>query len=371
MGLLFIHDHKFKLINNKLFSNGGLGDNILKRYTDIFGEITVGARIEKVSTMANYTEITNPKVTILNLFSDKEELEKQIKKATCVIIRLPSKLGLISMKYVKKYEKPYLIEMVGCPWDAYWNHSLLGKCLAPVMWYLTKRAVKSAPNVLYVTEKFLQKRYPTKGKTIACSDAEIKDLEPRTIEKRIEKIKNKTEAIILGSVGAVNLKYKGQEYVIKAVAKLKKEGYNIKYKIAGAGDDSYLMQVARDYEVEEFIEFCGAMPHDKVFDFLDETDIYIQPSLTEGLPRAVVEAMSRACPVMGSNVGEMPELIDKKYIFKKKNSDDICKKIKCMIDEKEMIFQAKRSFEKSKAFTADNIAKKRNDFYTIFKEDNK
>ena len=65
------------------------------------------------------------------------------------------------------------MEVVGCPWDAYWNYSLKGKIVAPFATYMMKRRVKSAPFVLYVTNKFLQKRYPTKGKKINCSNVEL------------------------------------------------------------------------------------------------------------------------------------------------------------------------------------------------------
>ena len=43
----------------------------------------------------------------------------------------------------------------------------------------------------------------------------------------------------------------------------------------------------------------GGVPHNKIFQLLDDIDLYIQPSLQEGLPRSVVEAMSRACPIIG------------------------------------------------------------------------
>jgi len=42
---------------------------------------------------------------------------------------------------------------------------------------------------------------------------------------------------------------------------------------------------------------------------LDDVDIYIQPSRQEGLPRALIEAMSRGCPAVGSTAGGIPELL--------------------------------------------------------------
>ena len=50
---------------------------------------------------------------------------------------------------------------------------------------------------------------------------------------------------------------------------------------------------------------------DKVFEWLDTIDLYVQPSLTEGMPRAAIEAMSRGCPVVVSDVGGLKNLVDK------------------------------------------------------------
>ena len=47
-----------------------------------------------------------------------------------------------------------------------------------------------------------------------------------------------------------------------------------------------------------------------IFEFLDSLDLYLQFSRGgEGLPRALVEGMSRGCPAIGSTVGGIPELL--------------------------------------------------------------
>jgi glycosyltransferase involved in cell wall biosynthesis len=56
--------------------------------------------------------------------------------------------------------------------------------------------------------------------------------------------------------------------------------------------------------------FHGAV-HDRrrIRDLLDSADLFVQPSRTEGLPRALVEAMARGLPAIGSDVGGIPELL--------------------------------------------------------------
>ena len=46
------------------------------------------------------------------------------------------------------------MEVVGCAWDALWNHSYKGKILAPKSYMSMRRAVSKAPYVVYVTNGF-------------------------------------------------------------------------------------------------------------------------------------------------------------------------------------------------------------------------
>ena len=80
--------------------------------------------------------------------------------------------------------------MVACPWDGYTNHTNpIGKILAPIM-YFRQKVVYNAPNVLYVTKEFLQRRYPTKGNECGCSDVIINNLDANLLSDRLDKVKS-------------------------------------------------------------------------------------------------------------------------------------------------------------------------------------
>ena len=64
-----------------------------------------------------------------------------------------------------------------------------------------------------------------------------------------------------------------------------------------------------------------------MFKFYENIDVYIQPSYQEGLCRSIVEAMSKACPVVCSDAGGNYELIQEEFIFHKGNSKALQKKI--------------------------------------------
>ena len=302
----------------------------------------------------------------------KKILRKEIEASDYVIARLPSMIGNMSINLAKKLNKPYLIEMVGCPWDAFWNYSLKGKLFAPIMTYMTRKRVKNAPYVLYVTKEFLQKRYPTKGKNINCSNVILNNLNKENLKIRKEKIYNdKEESVkIIATTAAVDVRYKGQEYVIKAIKKLKDQGKIFQYWLIGGGDNSYLKNLAEKYEIENQVEFLGSLPHEKVFEKLKNVDIYIQPSKQEGLPRALIEAMSIGCLCIGAKTGGIPELLDKNYVVRKGNVSDIVNKLK-NIETKELLQQAEVNIKKSNEYDAEVLKKRRNNFYKQFSEEYK
>ena len=70
--------------------------------------------------------------------------------------------------------------------------------------------------------------------------------------------------IVLGTIGAVDVPYKGQEYVIKALARLSKQGYDFEYHLVGGGDNTYLRGIAEKNGIAEKVRFLGSLAHEKV-----------------------------------------------------------------------------------------------------------
>lgn len=384
MKLLFCHDGPMSMDTEGNAYPQNFTEEVLARYFTIADNMSFLVRTRLVDpNKTNAKRINNDSLKIVsipnlstasgvitNRSKMRDAIRKEMVDSDLLIARLPSQVGFMAIDIANKMKKPYLVEVVACPWDAFWNHSLKGKLVAPFMYYSTKKYVKNAEYVLYVTNEFLQKRYPTKGKSIGCSDVALKKLDLNILENRLEKIARKSinDPIIIGTTAAMNVRYKGQEYVIKAISKLIDEGFNFEYYLVGGGDTEYLRSIAKKYNVTDRIKFLGLLPHDEVFEYLDNIDIYVQPSRQEGLPRALVEAMSRGCPSMGSTTGGIPELLDKEFIFQNGSIKEICKLLRKM-DKQNMLEQAKRSFNKAKEYDKDLLNDKRLSFYKQFKEE--
>ena len=258
--------------------------------------------------------------------------------------------------------------MVGCPFDSLWNYGKISKkIVAPIFAWINKYEIKKAKFVTYVSNEFLQKRYPNKNKIIGCSDVDIPTIEEKNLERRIKKIREKQEkkenVYKLGMIGSLNVNFKGHETAIKAISQLKGK-WNMELHLLGTGDQKRWIAMAKKYEVENQLVFDGVLPHEEVNKWLDEIDIYLIPSLTEGMPRALIEAMSRACPTIGTKVGGIPELLDPEMLINKKDEKQLREKIEKLITNSEKMEEmAKRNFYKSLEFQKEQLDNKRNEFY--------
>lgn len=380
MKALFIFDTVLQIDEKNNYWGQTLTYDFFKqRYLPMFDEMIISTRVKNKDKSNNKGyKITNGKnITVRPIRNYKDipdaiknrkkiidEVDGVVKDVDCLIVRMPSILGMFAIQGANKYQKKVVVEMVACAWDGYMNHARLGgKILAPIMFLLTKKYIRKSPYVIYVTDEFLQKRYPNKHHNIGCSDVVIENIDEDYISNKSEYLKHvDCKKLKIVTVASVQLKYKGQEYVMKAISKLKKYGYNIHYFLIGGGDNTRLKKFAKKYNVEENVVFMGSFPHDEIFNLLSEMDLYIQPSLQEGLPRAMIEAMSVGMPIIGSNAGGIPELIDKNCIFKKKNVNEIMSIIK-KIDNEFLVNQSQKNYLNSKKFDKNSLNNKRNEFY--------
>lgn len=136
----------------------------------------------------------------------------------------------------------------------------------------------------------------------------------------------------------------------------------------GSGDNSFLRSLADKYGVSDLVVFHGLIPHNQILHFLDEIDLYIQPSKQEGLPRALIEAMSRGCLSLGSRTAGIPELLDKDYVFRRGNVEDIVR-ILSKVNQDRLKEQACRNFEEAKLYDREVLNKRRREFMDLFKKE--
>lgn len=373
MRIFIATESRIHKIGNDYYVNNSLHKTI-ERYYKAFGSVTICTRIveiEKEQLPVTYeysSDIIDDAVAIsrledVALGKYSQVMEREIENCSLVIARVPSIVAYHAATIARKKNIPYLTEVVGCAWDSYWNYSIKSKIYAVPFFLMMRKAVKQSNYATYVTEKFLQKRYPCNCPSIHASNVIINCAEEGIIERRIEKISNRNKnRIVLLTAAAIDVAYKGQEYVIRAIKELIEKGLNVEYRLAGNGDSTRLKTIAAEYGVENKIVFLGALPREGVMLELDNCDIYIQPSLQEGLPRSLIEAMSRGCPSLGARTAGIPELIAEECVFNRADPKDTARAIE-QLNNSDMREYAYMNYRKAAEYDFEILEKRRNDFY--------
>ena len=102
---------------------------------------------------------------------------------------------------------------------------------------------------------------------------------------------------------------KNVNQVVEVLSRLKKDGYPIKLLLVGDGPDRVPAEhLARELGVYEDVRFMGKQ--EAVIDILSIADVFVMPSASETFGLAALEAMACGVPVVASNIGGLPELID-------------------------------------------------------------
>ena len=381
--LLFVHDHVFiKSDDSKVYSPGGFPAELWGKYLEHFDQIDVVGRCSlstenvknnHVLSSANNVffkfveRISSPFSLIKNKGIVTKKISELVRNSDYVIARLPSENGLIAVSEARKLNKPICIEVVGCAWDGLWNYgSLLGRLYAPVAYLRMRNAVKLSDFVLYVTNSFLQNRYPSSPSAITVSASNVKVDTKNALWKKRE-YKNK---IIFGLIGNYKTKYKGIDIAIKALAASSWPDKNFELRVLGKGNPSEYQELARSLDIAGNIKFYEPLPSGQpVLNWLDEIDVYIQPSLQEGLPRALIESMSRGCVALGSTTGGIPELLESQFIHKAGDVRSFVKTIESLMQDKHRFDDiSKRNIQEAVKYDFEEINRNRSNFFTSFVE---
>ena len=119
-----------------------------------------------------------------------------------------------------------------------------------------------------------------------------------------------SEKIIIISVGRCHWK-KGYTFALDAMALLKKKDVQFHYTIiAGGRDQENILYQIHDLGLNECVSFINdKLSHDEVLKKVSECDLFLLPSLEEGISNAVLEAMALGVPVISTDCGGMGEVI--------------------------------------------------------------
>lgn len=211
--------------------------------------------------------------------------------------------GYIAMKL----RLPYIVSLRGS--DVPFYNPRFAKLDKVVFHRLSRRIWRRARVVIANSEDL-------KGLAMKTFAGEI-DVIPNGVDTReFKPLKNKkiSKKIRLISTGRL-IARKGYQYLIPALKGLK----NVELTLVGGGDlRSELEELARKNQVK--VNFTGEVKHDEIVKYLQNSDIFVLPSLNEGMSNSILEAMACGLPIITTDTGGSKELIDGNGFIIKKSS---------------------------------------------------
>jgi glycosyltransferase involved in cell wall biosynthesis len=161
----------------------------------------------------------------------------------------------------------------------------------------------------------------------------------RVSGKEVRKAYGFDGCIVVGTAGAMNKpKGKGQGYLIEAAALLRDKFPGARYLIVGTGPiQQKLEKKAKDLGVSDIVVFSGYQ--EKVENFIAAMDIFCLLSWEmEGFGQVMTEAQAMGKPVIGTNVGGVPESFitgETGFLVPKENSAELARSLCVLIEDEE------------------------------------
>ncbi|HEY4740061.1 MAG TPA: glycosyltransferase [Candidatus Acidoferrales bacterium] len=302
-----------------------------------------------------------------NYFPLKAAVRIALLKTNAVILRAASPIANCARSELDA-GRPFGVEVLGDPYEVFAPGSISHPMRPALRYVITKqlkRQCQQACAVAYVSGGSLVRRYPsqrsaftTTYSSIAVQDSAFAAL-PRTFSSPVQPLR-------IVSIGTLAVPYKGFDVLIDAVSACAKDRMGIQLVIVGEGRcRESLKRHAQNCGVEQIVQFTGRVSAGEgVRDQLDRADLFVLASKTEGLPRAMIEAMARGLPCIGSAVGGIPDLLGPEELFPRGDAKSLARKIReVCLDPERMTRLSAENLAKAREYHDSILSSRRRQFF--------
>jgi glycosyltransferase involved in cell wall biosynthesis len=344
MRVLLTSEARFeRTADGTIWGPAAYGSALWNRYLDVFSDVVVAARVSDVERPSDGCVVAStPQIGFCRLSSYSglggllrntrtvcSALAAAVRSCPAVVVRSPSAIAQVAASITMALNRPYGAELVGDPdqvFSAGAFHHPLRAAIRRTSTAAQARLSRQATAVLFVTKHVLQQKYPTLGQAFAASDVA---LDEAAFAVDYPRERQPFESFTIVTIGALDQPYKGTAVLLEAMRELLRAGVVVKLNIVGTGSLlPALQERSRALGVETHVAFVGQLDRDGVRRALDSAQAFVLPSLTEGLPRALLEAMARGLPAIATNVGGIPELLQAECLVPPKDVGALARKIR-------------------------------------------
>jgi glycosyltransferase involved in cell wall biosynthesis len=396
--LIASEEHYALAQSGAIYSTGPAVYSAWSRYLGLFDQVVVVARVQENHGQENHRQRADGPGVCFRVLPDftgpwqyfrirhqvQAIVHNAVAECNSYLLRVPGLVGQMAWREIMRANKRYAVEVLGDPWDA----------LSPGSWpnisrpffrlmatNQMKRICAGAMAVNYVVSRKSQKRYPAAENSYVAtfSDVMLEDTQAAAniLQERHNRLRQlpwremwSGSFFRLGFIGSFSRMYKGADALLRAAALCHHRGLNFSLNIVGEGRHLPQMKLlAAELGIADRAQFLGQLSFGRqIFNFLDSIDLFVIPSRAEGMPRALIEAMARGCPCVGSAVGGISELLDPENLVPAANPERLAELIlQVASDSERLVAMSERNIAAAQQFKPEIIQQARRAFLEAVK----
>lgn len=377
--LVSVDDYVFHH-NGLFYFDASTSIGMMDRYLRVFDEVSLIARVDELPELSEGYVLINQRegrISIIRIpffrglevykkvFRIRKEIKKALINCDAAVVRMPSILGILVISVLKPSKIKFALEVVADPRST--SKRIFSKIVGSSIEFILKKACQSAHGVAYVTKEYLQRLYPpaTNGFTANYSSIELEE----NYFGSVKEYPQTKEFKIIHVSMHIKSASKGQDVLLRALKLAREAGNDVSVDFVGIGNYvAELQKLSQDLGIEDHVHFLGYVAKNDVKNLLLQSDLMVFPSVSEGMPRVVIEACALGLPCLASSVGGIPEILTSDVLFKQNDVEGFSKKLIEIMNDKEYYESlSKRNLDMSRGFSKNSLQIRRDGFYQKLK----
>jgi glycosyltransferase involved in cell wall biosynthesis len=182
-------------------------------------------------------------------------------------------------------------------------------------------------------------------------------------------IRSKGEKTIL-FVGTLR-PVKGLTYLIEAMKITRDKNKDIQLMLVGSGEERVHLEVLiKKLKLKKCVNFIGKVPNEEVPEYMFASDVFVLPSLSEGFPNVVLEAMASGLPIVATNVGGLSEIIkdgENGFVVEPKSPKQIAEMVLMLLEDDELRERiSKNNKKRVKDYSLESVVARLEEIYRSY-----
>ena len=293
---------------------------LLKYPATCFRELTVVARVEHMDVAPSHAcrlAAINPDAQVVSLPMRVpwslvlRKMVPAVRAADLVAVYIPDPIGSAAA-FVSKINRVPVLAMVIGDWEEAIRYNSQYSPSRVIKEQIARRlgnsTVKCASLVMTQGRK-LSRKYREICSSVR-SDTVHSSLTAKSYSEQSRPLQNPATILSVGGLVAL----KGYDNLARAVSLLCERGCNVRWICVGGGPQiGALTKLVNELGLSAKVDFLGYVVGPELLRLYRTADVFSHPSMTEGIPNVVLEAMANSLPVVASNVGGIPDVIKNGY----------------------------------------------------------